>query len=119
MAADEPTPRQVTPSRMPLRRAPKVLRNAHAKPDPIPSRVLLAEAARREDDIVERPALAPEFEWDAVEASRRRHAWDIVRDTGPGLGLGRRIDRLTAVLRPFLLFHSGWHQSGASSPAFI
>lgn len=99
--------------------APRVHRNAHAKPDPIPSHERLAEVARREDDIVARPALAPEFEWDAVEASRRRHARDIVRDTGPGLGLGRRLDRLTAVLRSFLLFSSGWHHSGAPNPAFI
>ena len=96
--------------------APRVQRNAHAKPDPVPSQELLAEAARREDNIVEQPALTPDFEWDAVEASRRRHARDIVRDPGPSLGLGRRIGRLTAVPRPYLLFQSGWHQSGAPNP---
>ena len=97
--------------------APRVQRNAHAKPAPVPSRIQLAEAAKREDDIVIRPGLAPEFEWDAVEASRRRHARDIVRDTGPCLGLGRRLDRLTAASRPFLLYQSGWHHSGAPQPA--
>lgn len=96
---------------------PDIRRNAHAKPAPIPSHELLAEAAQREDDIVERPGLAPEFEWDAVEASRRRHACDIVKAPGPSLGLGRRLDRLTAALRPYLLFQSGWHRSGAPQPA--
>jgi len=95
---------------------PRVQRNAHAKPEAPPSQALLAETARREDDLVARPGLAPVFEWDALRAVRKRHARDIVRATGPSLGLGRRLDRLLAVQRPFMLYHSGWPPSGAPHP---
>lgn len=100
--------------------AEQVQRNAHAKPAPIPYRVVLEQftAARREDDhLVAQPGLAPEFEWDAVLAHRLRHSRDIVRDIGPGLGLGRRLDRLLSSAQlTFHLFASGQHQSGAPNP---
>lgn len=99
----------------------RVVCNAHAKPAPIPSRVQLAELlAVREDEAPElaAPVEAPEFEWDAVFAHRLKHSRDIVRDTGPGLGLGLRIDRTRgAVSRTFCLFASGQHRSGAPNPA--
>lgn len=101
----------------------RVVRNAHAKPAPIPSAVQLAEllAVREEEaPTLGAPAEAPEFEWDAVLAHRLKHSRDIVRDTGPGLGLGIRIDRTRgAVSSTFCLYASGQHRSGAPNPALI
>lgn len=90
--------------------------NAHAKPAPVPSKVELDRitAARREDELVAQPVEAPRFEWDALTAVQLRHSRDIRLDTGPGLGLARRLDRLISPAeRTFLLFASGQHQSGA------
>lgn len=90
--------------------------NAHSKPAPVPSRVELDRLAtlRHEDDLVSEPAVAPRFEWDALAAIHLRHSRDIRLDTGPGLGLGRRLDRLISPAeRTFVLFASGQHQSGA------
>ncbi len=94
--------------------------NAHAKPAPTPSRVELDRLAtlRHEDDLVAEPAEAARFEWDAIAAYHLRHSRDIRLDTGPGLGLGRRLDRLLSpVEATFALFASGLHQSGAPNPA--
>lgn len=94
--------------------------NAHAKPAPIPSRVELDRLAtlRNEDELVAAPALAPDFEWEALSAAHLRHRRDIGLDTGSGLGLGKRLDRLLSpVESTFVLFSSGQHQSGAPNPA--
>jgi hypothetical protein len=95
----------------------EVARNAHKKPDPIPYRQVLDEFIAREDKILSFDLIAaPEFESEAILLSRLRHSRDIVRDTGPGLGLGLRIDRTARAKREtFLLFGSGKHLSG--SPA--
>jgi hypothetical protein len=95
----------------------EVARNAHKKPDPIPYREVLDEFVAREDKILSFDLIAaPEFESEAILLSRLRHSRDIVRDTGPGLGLGLRIDRTrSAANETFLLFASGKHLSG--SPA--
>ncbi|MCK6550859.1 hypothetical protein L6R52_33790 [Myxococcota bacterium] len=96
-------------------RAEASVRNAHAKPAPIPYRELLQTvfAARREDDQLEEPGLAPSFEQDALNAHRLKHKRDIARDQSPGLGLGLRIDRLRGgLLATFLRFGSGRHLAG-------
>lgn len=98
----------------------KVSRNAHEKPAAIPSSVELERIAalRHEEDLVTAPGEAPRFEWDAIEAFHTRHSRDICLDSGPGLGLGRRLDRLMGpATQTFALFASGLHQSGAPNPA--
>ena len=95
----------------------EVVRNAHKKPDPIPYRQVLDSFIAREDKILSFDLIAaPDFESEAILMSRLKHSRDIVRDTGPGLGLGLRIDRTrSAANETFLLFASGKHLSG--SPA--
>ena len=97
----------------------EVARNAHKKPDPIPYRQVLDEFIAREDKILSFDLIAaPEFESEAILLSRLKHSRDIVRDTGPGLGLGLRIDRTrSASNRNFLLFASGKHLSGSPAHA--
>lgn len=95
-------------------RAEASMRNAHAKPAPIPYRELLQTVfvTRREDEL-EEPGLAPSFEQDALNAHRLKHKRDIARDQSPGLGLGVRIDRLRGgTLATFLRFGSGRHLAG-------
>jgi hypothetical protein len=95
----------------------EVARNAHKKPDPIPYRQVLDAFIARDEKIMSFDLIAaPEFESEAILMSRLKHSRDIVRDTGPGLGLGLRIDRTRrASQETFLLFASGKHLSG--SPA--
>jgi hypothetical protein len=96
------------------------VRTAHKKPAALPYRELLAQvaAARREDDLVAAPAQSPEFEQAALGVHRLRHARNLVRDSGPGLGVARRLARVTAPAeRTFLLFASGRHMSGAPHAA--
>lgn len=100
--------------------AAEVKCNPHKKPAPIPSRVELERLAivRHEDALVEAPGEAPRFEWDALLAFHLRHSRDIRLDTGPGLGLGRRLDRLISPAeRTYQLFASGQHRSGAPNLA--
>jgi len=100
--------------------AAEVKCNAHAKPAPIPSRVELDRLAtlRHEDDLVTAPGEAPRFEWDALTAMNLRHSRDIRLASGPGLGLGTRLDRLISPAeRTFFLFASGQHRSGAPNSA--
>ncbi len=97
----------------------KVSHNAHEKPAAIPSSVELERIAalRHEEDLVQAPGEAPRFEWEAIEAFHTRHSRDISLDSGPGLGLGRRLDRLIGPAEhTFALFASGLHQSGAPNP---
>jgi hypothetical protein len=96
---------------------PAAVRNAHKKPDPIPYRQVLDAFIARDEKIMCFDLIAaPEFESEAILMSRLKHSRDIVRDTGPGLGLGLRIDRTRrAANQTFLLFASGKHLSG--SPA--
>ena len=95
----------------------EVARNAHKKPDPIPYRQVLDAFIARDEKVMSFDLIAaPEFESEAILMSRLKHSRDIVRDTGPGLGLGLRIDRTRrASQETFLLFASGRHLSG--SPA--
>lgn len=98
----------------------KVSRNAHEKPAPIPSQVELERIAalRHDEELLQAPGEAPRFEWEAIEAFHTRHSRDIGLDSGPGLGLGRRLDRLIGPAEiTFSLFASGLHQSGAPNPA--
>lgn len=93
----------------------RVVCNAHKKPDPIPYRVFVQEfCVLSQEQRLPPPSEAPDFEWDAILAHRLRHSRDIVRDTGPGLGLAQRLDRLRGAGRStFLHFQSGQHRSGA------
>lgn len=93
------------------------MHNAHQKPAPIPYRVLLETvfAATREDDVfaLVQPGEAAGFEQKALDVHRLKHKRDIVRDSGPNLGLGQRIDRLHGgSLRTYLRFGSALHLSG-------
>ena len=99
----------------------ETVRNAHAKPAPIPQRILLAELGAREEQFtLAAPGAAPDFECDSVLAHRLEHSRDQARDSGPGLGLGRRLARLErGGSTPFWLFASGLHQSGAPNPLHI
>lgn len=107
-------------------RAEKVTKNPHKRPDAIPLRDVAkvfgkAKTFPREDERLQvpAPALAPRFEWDAVWASRLRHADDISRDLGRALGRGRRADRIgRSKPIPLLCFGSGEFRSGPSSPVF-
>lgn len=107
--------------------APKhAVKSPHKKPAPIPLRDVARvfgklKAFVREGDALSviRPGLAPRFEWDAVWASRLRHAVDVGRDPGYGLGRGRRADRIgRSRSTTFLRFGSGEFRSGPSSPVF-
>lgn len=107
------------------REAEKAYRNAHKRPEPVPYRdvgwVFGHERARHEPERdrirIDRPGLAPRFEWDAVWASRLKHALDWTRDPGPTLSRARRTERLVRSKRdPFLRFGSGPYRSGPSSP---
>lgn len=111
--ATEPAAAKVAPEKA-------AVRNAHAKPAAIPYRVLLQTvfAARREDQLLAEPGLAPSFEQDALDAHRLRRRPDSVLDLGPGLGLTQRIDRLYGgTLSTFLRFGSGRHLAGQPIPA--
>jgi hypothetical protein len=94
-------------------------RNAHKKPDPIPYRELLATVFARRDDLLASMKVAegeaPSFDQKAIDAHahRLRHKRDIVEGSGPGLGLGRLIDRLYGgTATTFLRFSAGVHRSG-------
>lgn len=109
------------------RAAEKTYRNPHKKPAPIPLRDVAkvfgyAKATHnreREGFSLARPGLAPRFEWDAVCASRLRHAFDLTRDPGSVLGRGRSTERIhRSRTSPFLRFGSGTFRSGPSSPLF-
>jgi hypothetical protein len=94
--------------------------NAHRRPDPKPYRELFeipVWAVAREDDRMRAPEASAEFEWDAVVAHRLTHARNIARDTGPGLGRGRRIDRTRrSPVLTYALFGSGRHRAGSPRP---
>lgn len=94
-----------------------VVHNAHAKPAPLPYRVLFqVELAIREEDaqdLLAPPAEAPSFEQHALDAHRLRHRRDIIRDGSPSLGLGRRLDRLFGgTSSTYLRFGSGRFLAG-------
>jgi hypothetical protein len=110
------------------RAAEKTHRNAHKPGDAVPlrdvGRVFGHQKAlhdpEREGVRVPRPGLAPRFEWDAILASRARHAIDLTRAPSPGLGRGVRADRLSRSRPPtFLRFGSGEHRSGPPSPVRV
>ncbi|MEL6186479.1 MAG: hypothetical protein AAFU79_17800 [Myxococcota bacterium] len=111
-----------------LDEAPKhAVKSPHKRPAPIPLRDVAKVFGKlktflREEETprMARPGLAPRFEWDAVWASRLRHAVDVGRDPGGcGLGRGRRSDRLgRSRSTTFLRFGSGEFRSGPSSPIF-
>lgn len=96
-----------------------IYRTAHQKPAKTSLSATLARllfvAPRR--DEVQPPTEAPSFENDAVQAVLLRHQLDRSKDLGPGLGLGRRLDRLFGSKNStFLRFGSGLHQSAHPAP---
>ena len=98
-------------------KAERIYRTAHKRPDPIPLReIVAAHVAQANKDELPAPGEAPVFEWDAIFAHRLKHCRDIVRDQGPGLGLGRRLDRLSSAANTYHLFMSGVHRSGTPYP---
>lgn len=104
--------------------APTVERNAHKPPAPVPLRDVprVFGGVKAIFDLkglprVAKPWLAPRFEWDAIWASRLRHACDLMTDPGPVLGRARRRSRVEGAWPPtFLRFGSGVHLAGASGP---
>lgn len=111
-----------------IRDAEKSYRNAHKRPDPIPLRDVgrvfgKVKAIHNPDEEklrVLRQGLAPRFEWDAIHASRLKHATDLTRDPGPTLTRARRTSRLVSSKSlAFLRFASGKHRSGAYSPTSV
>lgn len=102
-------------SRSEVRAEQTVARNAHAKPAPVPYSELLRTvfAFRRLETLAAEPGESPIFEQKALAFDRLRHQRDIVRDPGPGLGLGQRLDRIYGGRdSTFLRFGSGIHLSG-------
>lgn len=96
------------------------VRNAHAKPAPIPLRVVLAQHAVRRDETltVSAPAEAANFEHEAVFGHRLRHQRMLDPDAGPPLSGARSQHRRTrSRLASFRLFGSGQLRAGA--PALI
>lgn len=99
-----------------------VVPNAHRAPKVAPkvllerflstyAQDLLAVAARREDDLVRAPGLAPEFEQDALDPRRLRPS--PVGDPGSRLAQVRDVDRLRGGTDPtYLLFGSARHRAG-------
>ncbi|MBK8009908.1 MAG: hypothetical protein IPK13_01050 [Deltaproteobacteria bacterium] len=96
---------------------PTIGRTAHRPPSVRATGCLPSTevAALRDDQQVRpsRPGSAPDFEWDAIRAHRLRHGRNIARDGGPGLGAGRRIDRLDCAQSILLHFASGRPPAGA------
>ena len=93
--------------------APVVQRSAHQKPRKTTTSVVTAFLVFRvgRDELLP-PGEAPDFENAALEAARSRHGLDRTREPGPGLGLGRRLDRLFGSIdSTYLHFGSGQHQS--------
>jgi hypothetical protein len=99
-------------------KAERVVANAHKKPDAIAYQQLLetvfaAYVLRDEDDLVREPGLAASFEQAALGDHRLRDIRNMIRDSGPALGLGLRIDRLAGGSdATWLRFGSGRHLSG-------
>lgn len=95
--------------------------NAHKKPEAIPYRVQFAQlftavAATREDDILVEPGEAASFEQASLHEHRLRHKRDLIRETGPCLGVALRRDRLRGgSADTWLRFGSGTHRSGQPS----
>ena len=99
-----------------------VVPNAHRTPKVAPKVLLerflstyaadlLAEAARREDDLVRAPGLAPDFDQDALDPRLLRQS--SVGDPGPRLAQVRAVDRLRGGTDPtYLLFGSARHRAG-------
>lgn len=97
-----------------------VVANAHRAPEKVASKVLLARflesmavatEARREDDLVQAPQLAPDFDQDALAPPLLRQS--SVGDPGPRLARARLIDRLRGGTEAtYLLFGSAQHRAG-------
>ena len=109
-----------------VREAERVYRNPHKPPAPIPyhevarvfGHVKVIHEPEKQGVRVARPGLAPRFEWDAIWASRLKHACDSSPGSGSVLTRGRRAARLSrSRSTTFLRFGSGLHRSGPSSPA--
>lgn len=96
-----------------------VVCNAHKRPEAIPYRVQFAHLFMA-STVVElaEPGLAASFEQEALGDHRLRDKKNLIRDTGPGLGLALRLDRLRGgSAETWLRFGSGVHLSGISSHA--
>ena len=88
--------------------------SAHLRPDPTPRpRPVQATTRPGAGSPVTGLRASPRFEWDALRTHRLRHQRDLERDQRPGLGLGRRLDRLISSQdETFLRFGSGTHRTG-------
>ncbi|MEQ9496977.1 MAG: hypothetical protein RIT81_08960 [Deltaproteobacteria bacterium] len=97
-----------------------VVRNAHAKPAPIPLRVVVEQYAVRRDEHLEiaAPGEAASFEQEAVFGHRLRHQRLLDPNAGPPMSRARSQHRRTrSVAASFRLFGSGQLRAGA--PALI
>jgi hypothetical protein len=94
-----------------------VVCNAHKRPDAIPYRVQFAHLyLAAELEKLAEPGEAACFEQKALGDHRLRDKKNLIRDTGPGLGLALRLDRLRGgSAETWLRFGSGVHQSGLAS----
>jgi hypothetical protein len=90
------------------------LRSAHQRPVKVADKILLERflailAPRLE---LAAPSEAASFEHQALRLAEGRHSLDRTRASGPGLGQGRRSDRLAgATDKTYLLFGSGQYLS--------
>jgi hypothetical protein len=94
-----------------------VVANAHKRPDAIPYRVQFAHLflASAIEKIAE-PGEAACFEQKALGDHRLRHKKNLIRETGPSLGLALRLDRLRGgSAETWLRFGSAVHLSGVAS----
>lgn len=101
-----------------------VAANAHRPPAKVASKALLerflaeyaadalsATPARRQDDLVEAPALAPDFDQDALDLTRLRQS--SAADPGPRLAIAALTSRLRGGTDPtYQLFGSAQHRAG-------
>jgi hypothetical protein len=94
-----------------------VVANAHKRPDAIPYRVQFAHLFLASSiEALKQPAEAACFEQKALGDHRLRHTRDLIRETGPTLGLALRLDRLRGgSAETWLRFGSGVHLSGVAS----
>jgi hypothetical protein len=100
----------------PAAKAEKIVCNAHKRPDAIPYRVqfahlFVASTCERLDE----PGEAASFEQKALGDHRLRSKRNLIRETGPSLGLALRLDRLRGgSAETWLRFGSGVHLSARS-----
>jgi hypothetical protein len=95
-------------------KAERIAGNAHKRPDAIPYRVQFAHLflASELEQLAE-PGEAASFEQKALGDHRLRAKRNLIRETGPSLGLALRLDRLRGgSAGTWLRFNSARHLSG-------